>query len=142
MCGALLSLRKAAQVLPCGAGHKEQQGGVMPNFAARLKRARKAKQLTQLELAEQIQAHRASVQRWERGGDLPTALTILRIADALDTSIRYLLCRVDTPEKWPYLAQDERKLIELYRALPAHGKTALIESAGDLVDAQPKRQKA
>lgn len=111
----------------------------MPDFKSRLKKSRRTAGFTQVELARLTQTHRASVQRWERGDDLPSAVTILRIADTLKVSVRYLLCRVDSPALWVHLETDERKLIDLYRGLPPHGKIVLVESARDLLQAQRVR---
>lgn len=108
----------------------------MTTFAKRLRRTRQALQLTQAELAERALAHQKSVQRWERGGDIPTALTVIRLADALGVSARYLLCMVDMPGKWVNPAQDERKLIEIYRGLPEGARRVLLDSARDLLQAQ------
>lgn len=108
----------------------------MTTFAKRLQRTRKAAGITQAELAEQAQVHRASVQRWERGDDIPTAMAVFRIADTLNVNARYLLCLVDTPGKWVNPAQDERKLIETYRALSERSRRVLLDSAKDLLQAQ------
>lgn len=107
----------------------------MPTFAARLKRSRKAAGLTQSELANLTQVHRASVQRWEAGGDMPSALTMTRLAATLGVSVMYLLCMRNTQERPAYLAQDERKLLELYRGLPPQARSVLLASARDLLQA-------
>lgn len=60
-------------------------------FGARLKESRRAKKLTQKQLAEQIGAKHNSVSDWERGYAMPDPDTIVDICEVLDVSASHLL---------------------------------------------------
>lgn len=107
----------------------------MTTFAKRLRRTRQALHLTQAGLAERVLAHRATVQRWEKGDDIPSVRTAIRLADALNVSTRYLIGMVDMPGKWVNPAVDERLLLEVYRALSPSSRRVLFDSARDLLQA-------
>ncbi len=96
----------------------------MPTFAKRLQRARKKAKLTQSALAEKVGSHRASVVRWERGADIPTAMTACRLALALDVSVVYLCGYVPEARRGEHLTPSELELLTLYRSLNA-GQQAL-----------------
>ena len=61
-------------------------------FAERLKRFRKAKNLTQQELADQLGVSNKSVSRWESGGGYPDIALLAPLARALDVTVDDLLC--------------------------------------------------
>lgn len=110
-------------------------------FASRLTAARKRRRMTQDKLAELLSCSRASVQRWERGLDVPSALTMLRIADTLHVSMNWLLGINATPERAVFPSHDERHLLDLYRELPEEWRPRLLETAKDLLKASQPRQK-
>ena len=61
-------------------------------FAERLKRFRKAKNLTQQELADLLGVSNKSVSRWESGGGYPDVALLAPLARALDVTVDALLC--------------------------------------------------
>lgn len=65
-------------------------------FSERLKIARKAKKMTQEQLAAVIMVERSSVGKYESANVIPSPEVLKRIADALDVSVDYLLERTNT----------------------------------------------
>lgn len=61
-----------------------------------LRALRKAKGLTQEQLAERFGVSSRTVSRWETGGNLPDVATLLELADFYETDIRALLCPEET----------------------------------------------
>lgn len=61
-------------------------------FAERLKRFRKAKNLTQQELADLLGVSNKSVSRWESGGGYPDVSLLAPLARALGVTVDALLC--------------------------------------------------
>lgn len=64
-------------------------------FAERLKRFRKGKNMTQQELADKLGVSNKSVSRWESGGGYPDVGLLAPLAAALGVTVDDLLC--DTP---------------------------------------------
>lgn len=64
-------------------------------FAARLKSVRRSRKLTQQDVADALNISVRSYQRYEaiNGFCEPPMNTLVQIADLLDVSIDYLLCR-------------------------------------------------
>lgn len=56
-----------------------------------IRKLRKAKGLSQEELAVKLHVVRQTVSKWEKGLSVPDAETMMHIADALDTSVNVLL---------------------------------------------------
>lgn len=68
-------------------------------IGARLQLARKARAMSQGELAEAIGVNRQTIVLWERGASEPGAVKLLRVAESLGTSIDWLLTGAgDGPE--------------------------------------------
>lgn len=63
----------------------------MEQFAARLRQAREARQMTQARLAELLGVDRRVYNRWERGAALPQLDAVVRIAQVLQTSVDALV---------------------------------------------------
>lgn len=61
-------------------------------FSERLKQFRKAKNLTQQGLADQLRVSNKSVSRWEAGGGYPDVALLAPLARALDVTVDDLLC--------------------------------------------------
>ena len=70
-------------------------------IGAFLKELRKAKKLTQEQLAEQLNVSNRTVSRWETGSNMPDIGLLVEIADFYDVSIDYLLLRTNTKEPYP-----------------------------------------
>lgn len=71
-----------------------------------LQQLRKAKGLSQEELALQLNVVRQTLSKWEKGLSVPDAQMLIRIAEVLDTSVSDLL-----GEQAPAESQTELKLI-------------------------------
>lgn len=65
------------------------------NFGTRLKILRKEKNISQEELAKLIGVSRSSVGNYETNQNMPTAEILDNIANILDCSLDYLLCKTD-----------------------------------------------
>lgn len=63
----------------------------------RLKQERKARHLTQEEIAKHLFIQRASYAKYETGANMPTCDNLNRLADLYNVSTDYLLCRTDSP---------------------------------------------
>ena len=60
-------------------------------FKDRLKQARTKKGLSQGELARAIQVHVTNISRYERGENKPTSEVLSKLANALDTTVDFLM---------------------------------------------------
>jgi len=67
-------------------------------FTDRLRKARKAKQLSQTELAERAGLQPSAISHFETGRRAPSFDNLKRLADALSASLDYLLGREDQPK--------------------------------------------
>ncbi len=65
---------------------------VLKQIGARIKAARKTRELSQQAVADAAGINREYLSRVERGTENVSILTLVRIADALDTPVRDLLC--------------------------------------------------
>ena len=94
-------------------------------FSEKSKYLRKEKNLSQVQLAQALNVSKACISMIEIGKNEPTANTLIRYADFFECSIDYLLGREDdfgvisikNETLAPGLTQDERDLINDYRAL-------------------------
>lgn len=77
-------------------------------FSERLKRARKAKKMTQEQLAAVIMVERSSVGKYESANVIPSPEVLKRIADALDVSVDYLLERTNAKTSTADKANEEQ----------------------------------
>jgi len=98
-------------------------------FAERLTKLRKAKKLTQQELADKLNISRATYAQYEIGRRKPDYETLEKLADYFNVSIDYLLGRTDIPES---LLPPDAEPIDPDRLvrLPVLGKIA----AGEPID--------
>lgn len=98
------------------------EGVIFMSFGERLKAARKAKGLTQEQLAKIIGVAKSTLTGYEKGNREPDVLKIHALANALDVTGDSLL-GIDAPS--PAIAaqtDDERQLLRDYRALSDQGK--------------------
>lgn len=79
-------------------------------FAARLVQARTRRRLSQKELAARLGGDPSALSRCERGLALPTCLTLLRMAEALDVSTDFLLTGRHFPSGRPASGEIARRL--------------------------------
>lgn len=87
-----------------------------------LQNLRKAKGLSQEELAERIHVVRQTVSKWEKGLSVPDADLLIRLAEALDTSVSTLLGDPVEPEEIPKVRQLSEKLAQLNEELARQKK--------------------
>ena len=64
----------------------------------RLKELRKAKGLSQLKLAIDLNTNQNTISRYETGEREPGIVELIRIADYFSVSVDYLIGRTDNPE--------------------------------------------
>jgi transcriptional regulator with XRE-family HTH domain len=67
-------------------------------FRRRLAELRATRGLTQAELAEKASLPAAAISHFETGFRFPAGPTLLKLADALEVSVDYLLGRTDDPK--------------------------------------------
>lgn len=64
-----------------------------------LKNMRKAKGLSQEELAAKLNVVRQTISKWEKGTSVPDSGMLIKIAEELDTSVNVLLGETVTPDE-------------------------------------------
>ena len=87
-----------------------------------LQNLRKAKGLSQEELAERIHVVRQTVSKWEKGLSVPDADLLIRLADTLHTPVSTLLGDTVEPEETPEMQQLSEKLARLNEELAQQKK--------------------
>ena len=74
----------------------------MQNIAYNIRTLRKAKDMTQEELATALHVTRQAVSSWERGGSCPNFDTLKALAEILEATPEQLLYHTGTGKKAPY----------------------------------------
>lgn len=96
----------------------------------RLKALRESKNITQLKLGLDLGVSQETISGYEIGKACPPAEMLVKLADALGTSVDYLLERTDIKEFKPIsksdLSENERELFHLFRSLPDEKKERVI----------------
>lgn len=92
----------------------------MSIIGERIHQLRRAKHLTQEELAAAAEVDQSRISDYERSKENPTAPTLEKLAKALDTSVDYLLGLTDDPTSPSSsspgsFARKELRVIELWR---------------------------
>ncbi len=72
----------------------------MDAFKDRLRQIRKERNLTQKQVAEAINTIEQNYQRYERGSQQPTLLTLIALADFFNISLDYLCGRSNDPTRY------------------------------------------
>jgi len=70
----------------------------MKIFIKRLKLLRKQNNITQKQLAENLEIAERTIRSYEIGENVPTLESFIKIADFFDVSLDYLTGRKDTPD--------------------------------------------
>jgi len=112
----------------------------------RLRDARKAKGLTQKELAEMIVVKHNSVSNWENDQNKPDLDTIRRICGVLDISSAYLLEGEAAPASLPdalnrALTDTEFALFDAVRHLTEEDKQDILEFVRFKAEQKEKRKR-
>ena len=71
----------------------------MPTFGEHLKSLRKAKKVTQKEVAQEIGATERTYQHYEADTKKPSFENLIALADYFDVSLDYLVGRSDDPRR-------------------------------------------
>ena len=72
----------------------------IPEFAEKLKKARTQKGLTQGQLAKQAGTDSQRISKYERGVIVPTTAILVKLADALDVNLDFLLREAEGRDVW------------------------------------------
>lgn len=106
-------------------------------FAERLKELRKDKNMTQVQLAEELGVSKGTVAMWEIGKREPNFETLNRLSDIFDKRIDYILgysndasspqlTEEDIDQLGRWEVEDQlREIIMAYLSLDEYGKTAV-----------------
>ena len=105
----------------------------MQGFAERLKLLRQARGLSQTRLAELLGILARTYNRWERGGHVPHAEMLVKIADALQVSVDELLGRREPTAEPKIRNPDLHQLVHEVDELPDEEQRALIVVMDGLV---------
>lgn len=81
-----------------------------------IKKLRLAKGLSQTELASRLHVVRQTISKWEKGLSVPDAALLIRLAEALDTSVTALLGEPAPQDAAPTLAELAARLEHLNNA--------------------------
>ncbi|MEL6391587.1 MAG: helix-turn-helix transcriptional regulator [Bacteroidota bacterium] len=98
------------------------------SFEKRLSEVRKMRGFSQEELAERIGTKGPAIGRYERGTARPSFEVALRLADALDISLDYLVGKVDTT-----LDTDTLKRIQEIEQLDEDDRSFILRALDGLV---------
>lgn len=93
------------------------------DFGTRLKKERENKDISQEDFSKRLGVSRSSVGNYETNRNMPTVEILTKMADILECSIDYLLCRsnIRNPEEvkinfltevYPHMTDEQKKQIE------------------------------
>lgn len=114
----------------------------MSSFAARLKKLRNTRNVTQQDLADYLNVTRPTIAGYETKGKEPNYNTLFMIASYFDVSIDYLLTGREFPDSLNPSSTEFDKLYEDYMLLKPKTRTAfplLIERTGKMDDSDVNR---
>lgn len=100
---------------------EEESAGI--TIGERLKQLRKARKMTQQQLADLINVAKPTISLWESGQRTPGRESLELLSTALNVDIDYLMCRRNANSR--LLDDDELQIIDAYRAMNGSQK-ALI----------------
>lgn len=98
----------------------------------RIKQLRTERNMTQRAVADIIQSSQKAVDVWEKGISEPTSHFVVALADCFGCSTDYLLERTDETGGFSVRSEEERRLLERFRAIGEAGKKKLLETAETL----------
>ena len=103
---------------------------------------RKEKHISQTRLSTELEVSQETISAYENGKHYPSAKSLIKLRDLFGVSIDYILGLSDTRYErieTNSLAQDETRLINLYRKLDSLGKeriTSYLEGYINALEAQ------
>ena len=92
-------------------------------FAESLRRFRKERNLTQKNVADAVGTDVSVYQRYERGTAYPSVMVVMKIADAFNVPLDYLVGRDENRD------ESEVYLLNDFRELNSEGRRSLIDYA-------------
>ena len=95
----------------------------------RLKEIRNKKNITQIRLSIAAEVSQETISAYESGKALPSAETLIRIADFLDVSIDYLLERTDNPIVNTIEKDEDKELLNIYHQMTKEQKNDIVTYA-------------
>ena len=101
----------------------------------RLKELRKENKKNQTEVAKLLNVTQQSYARYELETSEPTIDTLCKLADYYGVSLDYLVGR-NFNNEYGYISEDEKAMLNAYRALNKNNKIRLIAEAQGMAIAQ------
>ena len=95
----------------------------------RLKEIRNKKKITQIRLSIAAEVSQETISAYESGKALPSAETLIKIADFLDVSIDYLLERTDNPLVNRSAKDEDNELLNIYHQMSKEQKKDIVTYA-------------
>ena len=95
----------------------------------RLKEIRNKKNITQIRLSIAAEVSQETISAYESGKALPSAETLIKIADFLDVSIDYLLERTDNPIVNTLEKDEDNELLNIYHQMTKEQKNDIVTYA-------------
>lgn len=94
-----------------------------------MKQLREAKNLTQLRLAMELNVSQETISGYEIGKAVPPAEMLVKLADALDTSVDYILGRTDIKStlRASELSEQEAEMLAILRKQPQDKRAFLYD---------------
>ena len=102
-------------------------GGVI--VIERLRQLRESKNLTQLRLAMELNVSQETISGYEIGKAVPPAEMLVKLADALDTSVDYIVGRTDVKStlQASELSEQEAEILTILRKQPEDKRAFVFE---------------
>lgn len=94
-----------------------------------LKRYRKEKGITQIRLSIEAEVTQETISAYESGKAMPSAETLIKMADFLDVSIDYLLERTDNPLVNRSAKDEDNELLNIYHQMNKEQKKDIVTYA-------------
>ncbi|MBQ9412066.1 MAG: helix-turn-helix transcriptional regulator [Oscillospiraceae bacterium] len=93
-----------------------------------IRQKRKEKKLTLRQLAKMVGCSESAISQYENGKRCPDYEMLLKIAEALDSSVSFLLTGVEDTAP-VHFSRDEEELLHHYLSLTPERKTMVLEFA-------------
>ena len=114
-----------------------------------IKRLRKEKGLTQIQLAETFNLDQTTISKWENGKAIPDSQLLIRLAEFFDVSTDYLLGlsplyypdRINIEKSSSEITSEEQALLDDFRSLPRQERAQAAEYVRYLADKRGSKNK-
>lgn len=93
--------------------------------ADRIRDLRKARHMTQTQLADKCHATKQAVSMWETGNAMPSRISLEALCDIFNVEMDYLTCRQSVSMR--YLNTEELDVIDAYRSLSYDQQTMICD---------------